>query len=83
MNDKASQGLSRTVRRALDAAIGPHKAQATIAGESQRGASEIATVGAERWCADQGDILNTDGVHAFADGPRRPRPPLQKNSPRA
>ena len=67
VNDKASQGLARTIRRALDAAIGRHEAQAAIAGEGQRIASEIATVGAEQWCADQRDILNTDGVRVFAD----------------
>ncbi|MFB0490729.1 hypothetical protein ABIE45_003315 [Methylobacterium sp. OAE515] len=67
VNDAVSKGLSRTVRRALDAAIGCHKAQAIIVEKRQRAASEIATVGAEQWCADQRDILNIDGVRIFAD----------------
>jgi hypothetical protein len=67
VNDAVSKGLSRTVRRALDSAIGCHRAQATIAGEVQRVASEIATVGAEQWCADQRDILNIEGVRILAD----------------
>jgi hypothetical protein len=67
VDDAVSDGLSRTVRRALDAAIGHHKAQAIIVEKGQRVASEIATVGAEQWCADQRDILNIDGVRDFAD----------------
>jgi hypothetical protein len=67
VNDAVSEGLSRIVRRALDAAIGHHKAQAIIVEKGQRVASEIAAVGAERWCADQRDILNIDGVRDFAD----------------
>jgi hypothetical protein len=67
VDDAVSEGLSRTVRRALDEAIGHHKAQVAIAEEGRRVAGEIAAVGAEQWCADQRDILNTDGVRVFAD----------------
>lgn len=67
VDDAVSDGLSRTVRRALDAAIGRRRAQAAIAEEGRRVAGEIAAVGAEEWCADQRDILNTDGVRVFVD----------------
>jgi len=67
VDDAISDGLSRTARRALEAATGRHQAEAAIAIEGQRVAEEIATVGAERWCADQRDILNTDGVRVFLD----------------
>ncbi len=67
VDDAVSDGLSRTVRRALDAAIGRRQAQAAIAEEGRRVAGEIAAVGAEQWCADQRDILNTDGVRVFVD----------------
>lgn len=44
VDDAVSEGLSRTVRRALDEAIGRQKAQVAVAEEGQRFASEIATV---------------------------------------
>ena len=67
IDDTVSDGLSRTVRRALDAAIGPKKAQAAIADEGRRVTQSIETVGADQWCTDQRDILNTDGVRVFLD----------------
>ncbi|GJE10169.1 MULTISPECIES: hypothetical protein [Methylobacterium] len=67
VDDTVSEGLSRTVRRALDQALGHDRARAAIAAEGRRVAGEIATLGAERWCADQRDILNTDGVRVFVD----------------
>ena len=67
VDDTVSEGLSRTVRRALDAALGRRKAQTAIAEEGQRVAKTIAEVGADQWCADQRDILNTDGVRVFVD----------------
>ncbi|MEE7449481.1 hypothetical protein MRF4_17630 [Methylobacterium radiotolerans] len=67
IDDTVSEGLSRTVRRALDAALGHSRAGAAIAEEGRRVAEEIAAVGAEQWCADQRDILNTDGVRVFID----------------
>lgn len=67
LDDAVSEGLSRTVRRALDAALGPRRAQAAIDEAGQRIAQEIETVGAEQWCADQRDILNTEGVRVFVD----------------
>ena len=67
VDDTVSEGLSRTVRRALDEALGRKEARAAIAAEGQRVAGEIATLGAERWCADQRDILSADGVRVFID----------------
>lgn len=67
VDDTVSDGLSRTARRALEAAMGRQRAEAAIAAEGRRVAEEIATVGADRWCADQRDILNTDGVQVFLD----------------
>jgi hypothetical protein len=67
VDDAVSDGLSRTVRRALDTAIGRRQAEAAIAEEGRRVAGAIAAVGAEQWCADQRDILNTDGVRVFVD----------------
>jgi nitrogen fixation/metabolism regulation signal transduction histidine kinase len=67
IDDTVSEGLSRTVRRALDASLGHHQAQSAIAEEGRRVAGEIAAIGAEQWCADQRDILNTDGVRVFVD----------------
>jgi hypothetical protein len=67
VDDTVSEGLSRTVRRALDAAIGRRQARTAIAEEGQRVAKTIAAVGADQWCADQRDILNTDGVRVFVD----------------
>ncbi|MEE7505242.1 hypothetical protein [Methylobacterium mesophilicum] len=67
IDDAVSEGLSRTVRRALDAALGHPRARDAIAEEGRRVADEIAAVGAEQWCADQRDILNTDGVRVFVD----------------
>ncbi|SFJ23679.1 hypothetical protein [Methylobacterium brachiatum] len=67
VDDTVSEGLSRTVRRALDSAIGRRQAKAAIAEEGQRVARTIAEVGADQWCADQRDILNTDGVRVFVD----------------
>lgn len=67
VDDAISDGLSRTARRALEGAMGHRRAETAIAAEGQRVADEIATVGADRWCADQRDILNTDGVRVFLD----------------
>ncbi|TXM65581.1 hypothetical protein FV226_24770 [Methylobacterium sp. WL12] len=67
IDDKVSEGLLRTVRPTLDNAIGHRQAQAAIDEEGQRLSREIAEIGAERWCADQRDILNTDGVRVFLD----------------
>ena len=67
VDDTVSEGLSRTVRRALDEALGHKQARAAIAAEGQRVAGEIATLGAEHWCADQRDILSADGVRVFID----------------
>ena len=67
VDDTVSEGLSRTVRRALDAAVGRRQAETAIAGEGRRVAKTIAEVGADQWCADQRDILNTDGVRVFVD----------------
>jgi len=67
VDDAISDGLSRTARRALEAALGRRRAETAIAAEGQRAADEIATVGADRWCADQRDILNTEGVRVFLD----------------
>ncbi|SDO48413.1 hypothetical protein SAMN05216360_12410 [Methylobacterium phyllostachyos] len=67
VDDAVSDGLSRTARRALEAAMGHHRAEATIATEGRRVADTIATVGADQWCADQRDILNTDGIRVFVD----------------
>jgi hypothetical protein len=67
VDDAISDGLSRTARRALEAALGRHQAEAAIAAEGRRVADEIAAVGADRWCADQRDLLNTDGVRVFLD----------------
>lgn len=67
IDDKLSDGLLRTVRPTLDKAVGKQQAQAAIDDEGQRLANEIAEIGAERWCADQRDILNTDGVRVFLD----------------
>jgi hypothetical protein len=49
MNDTVSQGRSRTVRRALDAAVGRHKAQATIAGRASAGRAR-----SPRWARSDG-----------------------------
>jgi hypothetical protein len=67
VDDAVSEGLSRTVRRALEAALGPQRAREAISAEGRRVAEEIAAVGADQWCADQRDILNTDGVRVFVD----------------
>lgn len=67
LDDAVSDGLSRTAHRALEAALGRRRAEAAIAAQGQRVAEEIAAVGADRWCADQRDILNTDGVQVFLD----------------
>ena len=67
VDDAVSDGLSRTARRALETAMGHRRAEAAIAAEGQRVADEIASVGADQWCADQRDILNTDGVRVFID----------------
>lgn len=67
VDDTVSEGLSRTVRRALDVSLGHRQAQTVIAAEGRRVAEEIAAVGAEQWCADQREILNTDGVRVFID----------------
>ena len=67
VDDAISDGLSRTARRALEAALGRRRAETAIAAEGRRVADEIASVGADRWCADQRDILNTDGVRVFLD----------------
>ncbi|WCS27131.1 hypothetical protein LOK46_10050 [Methylobacterium sp. NMS14P] len=67
IDDTVSEGLSRTVRRALDVSLGHPRARNAIAEEGRRVADEIAAVGAEQWCADQRDILNTDGVRVFID----------------
>lgn len=67
VDDAVSDGLARTARRALDTATGRRRAEALIAAEGRRVADAIATVGADQWCADQRDILNTDGVRVFLD----------------
>ncbi|MGU3545503.1 hypothetical protein [Methylobacterium sp. A52T] len=67
IDDTVSEGLSRTVRRALDAGLGHQRARTAIAEEGRRVADEIAAVGPEQWCADQRDLLNTDGVRVFID----------------
>jgi len=67
VDDAVSESLSRTVRRALEAAVGRRQAEAAIAEEGQRVARTIGDVGADQWCADQRDILNTDGVRVFVD----------------
>lgn len=67
VDDAVSDGLARTARRALEAAMGRHQAETAIATEGRRVADAIATVGADQWCADQRDILNTDGVRVFVD----------------
>lgn len=67
VDDTVSDGLSRTARRALEAAMGRRRAETAIAVEGQRVADAIGTVGADQWCADQRDILNTDGVRVFVD----------------
>ena len=67
IDDTVSEGLSRTVRRALDAGLGHQRARNAIAEEGRRVADEIAAVGPEQWCADQRDLLNTDGVRVFID----------------
>jgi hypothetical protein len=67
IDDVVSEGLSRTVRRSLDAALGRRRAGAVIAEEARPVSGEIAAVGAEQWCADQRDILNTEGVRIFVD----------------
>ena len=43
----------------------PHTPYPIVPGHEFAG--EIAAVGAEQWCADQRDILNTDGVRVFVD----------------
>ncbi|WP_457106473.1 hypothetical protein [Methylobacterium sp. P5_C11] len=67
IDDTVSESLSRTVRRALDASLGHRRTQSAIAEEGRRVAAEIAAVGAEQWCADQRDIMNTDGIRVFVD----------------
>ena len=67
IDDTVSEGLLRTVRPTLDKAIGQRQAQAAIDEEGQRLSKEIAEIGTERWCADQRDILNTEGVRVFLD----------------
>ena len=67
INDKVSDGLSRTVRPTLDQSLGPKQAQTAVDDEGKRLAQEIADVGPERWCADQRTILNTEGVRVFLD----------------
>ncbi len=67
IDDKVSDSLSRTVRPALDQSLGRKQAQAAIDEEGQRLAKEIEEVGPERWCADQRNILNTDGGRVFLD----------------
>jgi|GEM_PF-1784988 len=67
VDDAVSDGLSRTARRALEAAMGRYRAETAIATEGRRVSDTIATVGADQWCADQRDILNTDGVQVFVD----------------
>ncbi|MCJ2084402.1 hypothetical protein MKK88_00115 [Methylobacterium sp. E-005] len=67
VDDAVSDGLSRTARRALETAMGGRRAATAIAAEGRRVAEEIAAVGADRWCADQRDILNTDDVQVFLD----------------
>ena len=67
IDDKVSEGLLRTVRPTLDKAIGQRQAQAAIDEEGQRLTKEIDEIGAERWCADQRELLNTDGVRVFLD----------------
>ena len=67
IDDKVSDGLSRTVWPTLDQSLGPKQAQSAIDDEGKRLAQEIADVGPERWCADQRTILNTEGVRVFLD----------------
>ncbi|TXN71478.1 hypothetical protein [Methylobacterium sp. WL6] len=67
IDDKVSDGLSRTVRPTLDQSLGPKQAQTAVDDEGKRLAQEIADVGPERWCADQRSILNTEGVRVFLD----------------
>ncbi|WP_238270820.1 hypothetical protein [Methylobacterium cerastii] len=67
IDDKVSEGLLRTVRPTLDKAIGHRQALAAIDEEGQRLSKEIAEIGAERWCADQRELLNTDGLRVFLD----------------
>ena len=67
IDDKVSEGLLHTFRPTLDKAIGHRQAQAAIEDEGQRLSKEIAEIGAERWCADQRDLLNTDGIRVFLD----------------
>ncbi|MCJ2069932.1 hypothetical protein MKK75_14200 [Methylobacterium sp. J-030] len=67
VDDAVSDGLSQTARRALEAAMGHRRAETAVAAEGRRVGEEIASLGADRWCADQRDILNTDGVQVFLD----------------
>lgn len=67
IDDKVSDGLSRTVRPALDRSLGPKEAQSAIDDEGKRLAQEIEDIGPQRWCADQRSILNTEGVRVFLD----------------
>ena len=67
IDDKVSDGLSRTVRPTLDQSLGTKQAQIAVDDEGKRLAQEIADVGPERWCADQRTILNTEGVRVFLD----------------
>jgi hypothetical protein len=65
IDDKVSDSLSRTVRPALDQSLGQKQAQSAIDEEGKRLSKEIDEVGPEHWCADQRNILNTDGVRVF------------------
>ena len=67
IDDKVSDGLSRTVRPALDQSLGSKQAQAAVDDEGKRLAQEIEDIGAQQWCADQRSILNTEGVRVFLD----------------
>ncbi|MCJ2077877.1 hypothetical protein MKK68_19895 [Methylobacterium sp. E-016] len=67
IDDTVSDGLSRIVRPTLDQSLGPKQAQTAVDDEGKRLAQEIADVGPERWCADQRNILNTEGVRVFLD----------------
>ena len=67
IDDKVSDGLSRTVRSTLDQSLGSKQAQAAVDDEGKRLAQEIADVGPERWCSNQRSILNIEGVRVFLD----------------
>ena len=67
VDDAVSDGLASTVRQVLDKTLGRQQAQAAIDVEGLRVNKEIAEIGAEQWCSDQRDILNTDSVRVFVD----------------